>query len=135
MYTDLNEFKAKFYRQLQINLNNDDFFKHAFSYHDESPSEVIGTHLPDIQNLSLEARLLLKEASQDLNGHIIRDLTLGGFNVETNEKQMLEDKSARNEAIWEAAIGEIEKAGLIVDRGHKREIFRVTRKGYELANY
>jgi len=133
MYTDLTEFKDKFYRQLQLKLNSDDFFKHAFSYHDESPSEVTGTHLPDIQNLSLEARLLLKEASQDRNGHIIRDLTLGGLNVETNDKQMVEDKSARNEAIWEAAIEELEKAGLIVDRGYKREIFRVTREGYELA--
>jgi len=133
MYTDLNEFKAKFYRQLQINLNNDDFFKHATAYHDESPSEVVVSRLPDIPKLSREAQVLLKEASQDSAGDIIRLLTLGGFNVQTNGKQMVEDKSARNEAIWEAAIEELEKAGLIVDRGYKREIFRVTREGYELA--
>jgi hypothetical protein len=77
--------------------------------------------------------LLLKEASQDPNGQVLRLPHLGGFLVQTNGKEMVADKTPRSEAMWEAAIKELENAGLIADRGYKREVFALTREGYEIA--
>ena len=132
-YADFNEFKDNFYRQLQLKLNHDEYFNQNTLYLDNPRLDVVESRILDIPKLSREAAVLLKEASKDSAGHIIRVLTLGGFNVQTNGKQMVTDKTPQNQAIWEGAIEELENASLIADRGHKREVFSVTREGYELA--
>lgn len=132
-YADLNDFKTKFYRQLQLKLNNDDYFKHNTVSPADIQSEVVESQISDIPKLSREAQVLLKEASQDSTGHILRIHTLGGFHVQTNGKQLVTGKNPRDQATWEGAIEELENAGLIADRGHKREVFSISREGYELA--
>lgn len=131
-YDDINDFKSKFYRQLQLKINNDDYF-----VKEEQPSDTLvnktETNIPDIPNLSREAQTLLKEASKDPNGVIISLHTLGGFSIQTNNKEFVGDNNPRTNAIWEGALEEIEDQGLIVDRGYKREVFKLTRQGYEIA--
>lgn len=132
-YIDLNDFKAKFYRQLQLKLNQDEYFKQNEVTTDATDLEAVESFLPDIPQLSREAQVLLKEASRDPTGIIMRLPHMGGFLVQTNGKRMTEGKDPRNRAIWEAAVNELENFGLIADRGNKRQVFGVTRDGYELA--
>jgi hypothetical protein len=58
---------------------------------------------------------------------------IGGLLIQTNQKSFVEENTPRSRAIWEAALQELEAAGLIADRGYKREIFEVTRQGYDVA--
>jgi hypothetical protein len=132
-YVNLNDFKDKFYRQLQLKLIKDDYFTSQESETLDHGGGDINSRIPDIPQLSTEAQVLLREAGQDSNGNIMRAPHLGGFLVQTNGKSMVDDNDPRNRAIWEAAIEELENERLIADRGYKREVFGVTREGYEVA--
>jgi hypothetical protein len=132
-YSDLNEFKSKFYRQLQLKMNQDAYFKIEALNSSEVVHEVIESLSPSIPKLSREAQVLLKEASQDPAGHILKIRTMGGFVVQTNGKNLVADSNPKTEAIWEGAIRDLQNYGLIEDRGHKGEVLGITREGYEVA--
>ncbi len=134
-YTDLSDFKEKFYRHLQLKLNQDEYFKLKAATTGGTTPEAVESILPDIPNLSKEAQVLLKEACRDPGGAILRLGTMSGFIVQTNNKQMVADDSPRTRAIWNSAVNELQDAGLIADRGHEGKVFDVTKKGYELAEF
>lgn len=131
-YTDLNDFRSKLYRQLQIKLNQDEYFKHQ-SLNDSAGDELIDDRFAAIPRLTREAQVLLKEGSQDSGGHIMRLRTIGGFSIQTNGKNMVAENTPRERAIWESALEELEAEGLISAQGHKGEVFAITRFGYEVA--
>ncbi len=130
-YSDVNDFRSKFSRQLQTVLN-----KHTyFTVISQTPSEmeIKESAVPKIPPLSQEAQILLKEASQDPNGNIIQLEFIGGFQIQTNNKTFGNDEGPRDEAVWKGALRELERFGLIMDRGYKREVFEITREGYQVA--
>ncbi len=132
-YSDINDFKSKFYRQLQLNLNSDAHFT-AVSQATGTASTPTVSSVPDLPPISREAKILLKEASQDPNGNIMRLPHLGGLLVQSNGKQFMRDNNPQARAAWEGAIGDLENYGLIKDRGYKREIFGITREGFQIAD-
>src|SRR5690606_9635652 len=67
-YDSLGEFKETFYRQLQLKLNDRQLFPAVNSVFTETSLVESATQLP---NLTQEARILLKEASQDQAGTIL----------------------------------------------------------------
>jgi hypothetical protein len=135
-FSALGEFESKFYRQLQLKVNKDEYFRRIEVPEDEMVASL--EHRPSVDEvvrLSGEAQLLLKEASRDVDGTILRVVTMDGFSVETNSKDFVDDRSsARSRAKWESAIEELEISGLIADRGYKREVFGLTQRGYEVAD-
>ncbi len=79
---------------------------------------------------------MLLEAVKDPQGSIMKVRTFGGLTVQTNNKNMVTTpKDARSEALWEGAVNELLENDLIADVGYKGEVFRVTRTGYELADF
>ena len=131
-YKDLADFRKKFTDQLQIRLNTDAVFQSvvtAQGKHTDEPSSPAG----ETPELTAEAQMLLKEASQDPQGVITRMPMRGGLLVQTNGKSLAQDGSARTAAMWEGAIKELEELGFIETKGIKREIFTVTREGYNAA--
>ena len=40
----------------------------------------------------------------------------------------------REEAMWDGAVREIEAGGLLESKGPKKEIYYVTREGFQIAN-
>jgi hypothetical protein len=129
-YDSHTDFKEKFYRHLQLKLNEHPLFKEASS---ETISEIVEskTQLPP---LTLEARILLKEASLDNHGNIIHLRHLGGTNIQTNGKNFITSQEHREVARWEAVLDELATNDLIVDRGYKGEVFEVTNLGYQIAD-
>lgn len=132
IYFDLSDFRSKFNRQLQILLNANHFIK--LSGEVSIPELSTKIIVPNMPNLSHEAQILLKEASQDKSGIIMRLEYIGGFTVQSNDKDFVGgDNNPRTHAIWEGAIEELEKFGLIKDKGYKREVFAITKTGFDLA--
>ncbi len=127
---NINEFKDKFYRQLQRKLNKDPYFTERSSTTADPASSA--SSVPDVPALSREAQTLLKEAVKDPAGKVVRVLSLNGVVIHTNGKRFVEEGNPRSGAIWEGALQELEQSGLIVDRGFG-EVFHVTRKGYDVA--
>lgn len=129
-YDSRSSFKDKFYRQLQLKLNQHEMFQEVSS---GFPNEVVESKTP-LPKLSDESRILLKEASQDRDGTIMHLRHLGGTNIQTNSKNFIESNERREIARWEAAIEELVSKELLIARGYKGEIFEISNLGYQVAD-
>ena len=130
-YDSHGEFKDKFYRQLQLKVNEHPLFQTTNVGGDEQAIVESRTQLPA---LSPEARVLLKEASQDRGGTIIHARYIGGTAIQTNGKNLIPSNERREVAKWEQALEELKSKNLVVDRGHKGEAFEITNLGYQVAD-
>ena len=80
-------------------------------------------------------KALLKQASLDRSGTLLKMHTLGGFSIQTNGQAFGSNK--RNDpkmaALLEEVIGRLEELGLIHATTYKRDVFTVTAEGYRIA--
>lgn len=129
-YDNHSDFKEKFYRHLQLKLNEHPLFTGIEGI---KISEIVETQAK-LPHLSNEARTLLKEASLDKHGSILYLKMMGGNAIQTNGKNFIPSKNRRDEALWEAALKELELNDLIQDPGHKGELFELTNYGYQVAD-
>lgn len=132
-YDGLNDFKDKFFRHLQIKINDDKFFFLPNLEQTQDSPFIEESNVP-IPKLSEEAVFILREASQDKNGAILHTRTIGGTSIQTDGKNLIPEQSSRTVAKWEAALNELISNELIVDRGYKGEVFEITDRGYQLAD-
>jgi hypothetical protein len=131
-YDSHGDFKDKFYRHLQLKVNDHPFFQlGGESSHHGTELVESRTQLPQ---LSPEARVLLKEASQDSGGTIIHARYLSGTAIQTNGKNLIPSNERREVAKWEDALEQLSSNGFVVDRGFKGEIFEITNLGYQVAD-
>ena len=129
-YNDVQDFRTKLYRQLQIKVNRDSYFEA-----NGAPSAV--SAIQEIQagpSLSKEAAFLLKECVADPAGQVLHLSHLSGYVLQVRDKNLIEDNNDRSRAIWTSALEELERDDLLAAIGPKRNIFKVTRKGYEIAD-
>ncbi len=129
-YDSVQDFKEKFNRHLMLKLNEHELFKVENS---EVTLNIVDKSEPDIPPLMDEAKTLLKEASMDRNGIIMKLPFRGITLIKTNGKTMPQDDSPREMAKWTAAFEELIDNGLVKERGLKGEVFEVTNYGYEVA--
>ncbi len=126
------DFKDKFYRQLEIKVNEHE----VFQFRDEDINSGIGLEESEgnIPRLSDAAKILLKEASRDNRGYVMYDVTMQGISIETNDKNIIPDRNPRIVAQWVAALQELVEAYLLDNKGPRGEILQVTPRGYEIAD-
>lgn len=130
-YDSHADFKDRFYRHLQLKLNQHEMFV-GVNAGEIEPEPVQSTiRLP---SLTSEARTLLKEASLDPHGHILCLRLIGGTHVQVNGKNMVANNERREVAKWEGAIQELVNKQLVTATGHKGEIFEITNLGYQVAD-
>lgn len=130
-YDSHADFKDKFYRHLQLKVNQYQMFSDVhFNGANAEPVES-KTRLPSLTN---EARALLKEASVDPHGHIFYMRFIGGTHIQVNGKNIVSSNERREIARWEAAIQELVNNQLLVAVGHKGETFELTNLGYQVAD-
>jgi len=129
-YDSHGEFKDKFYRQLQLKVNEHPLFQIA----DVGDEQAIAESRTQLPTLSPEARVLLKEASQDRGGTIIHVRSIDGTAIQTNNKNFIHSNERREVARWEQALEEMKSKNLVIDRAHKGEVFEITNLGYQVAD-
>ncbi|QQN26293.1 DUF4062 domain-containing protein [Pseudomonas syringae group genomosp. 3] len=129
-YDDLSDFRNKFTRQLQLTINENELFKVVEVLQDEGL--VLGQS--SIPKLSYEAKVLLKEASQDSHGSILYIRYIGGTDIQTNGKNLVSSNDRRAIAKWESALKELLELALIAMRGAKGEMYEVTSLGFTHAD-
>lgn len=130
-YDNYSEFKEKFYRHLQLKLNQHSLFQVEAS--GQQFTEIIESH-SKFPNLSSEAKILLKEASQDSGGTIIHARYIGGSAVQANGKNLIPSDDRRVVAKWEEALAQLVTEELVADRSGKGEVFQITNLGYQTAD-
>lgn len=129
-YDSHANFRTKFYRQLQLKLNEHPLFLSEISGVGATPVEESKTKIPA---LSTEARILLKEASLDDHGSILYVRYIGGTAIQINGKNVIPSGERREVAKWEQALSELVALDLVVERGQKGEYFELTNHGYQIA--
>ena len=96
--------------------------------------DVLDIESPIEQQLSDQVRQLLLEASEDVGGRILFLDHSEGYQLLTNNKDMLVDQAPRTVALWKAALNELQNLGLIKDIGYSGDAFVPTKSGYEVAD-
>lgn len=137
------DLQSKLRRHLQIAIRKNPYLQGLIAQ--ASQSGAVGTpHVsvtdPDPQaelakSLTEEARTLLSEAASDRGGTILKLATLGGNFLQTNGKTFGERGDRRASARWEYALDQLRTAGLVLERGHKGQVFELSEPGYQLADY
>lgn len=130
-YDSHGEFKEKFYRHLQLKLNEHPLFQVGDVSQTDTTLVESRTQIPA---LSQEARVLLKEASKDGGGTIIHARYMGGTDIQTNGKNFIPSNDRREIAKWEEALEQLRSNELVVDLGYKGEVFEITNLGYQVAD-
>lgn len=129
-YDSHSDFKTKFYRHLQLKVNEHSFFQAG----DAIPLTEIEESKVSLPKMTQEARILLKEASLDPHGSILFLRHFGGTDIQTNGKNIISNNERREIAKWEQALEELVDLGLVLVRGSKGEMFEVSNFGYQIAD-
>lgn len=130
-YDSHAEFKEKFYRHLQLKVNEHPLFQ--VDDLSQANTDIVESRT-QIPALSQEARVLLKEASQDRRGSINHVRYLGGTAIQTNGKNLISSTDRREVAKWEEALEQLRSQELVIDRGYKGEVYEITNLGYQVAD-
>ena len=125
-YSDVDDFRRKFSRDLQITMNSQGVPSSGTASQSTAPSGSRGSKEP----LSSDAAALLEAASADASGLIMFERYGGGAEISVGDKVFNEDSAPRTIARWEGAIDELEDRGLVKATSSAREVFEVTRDGY-----
>jgi len=132
-FNSIDDINNIFRNQLGIIMNENQYILNLIGNNtDEDIS--LNQNRKDIL-ISEEAKQLLKEISLDSSGHLTALLTLGGYSVHTNGKDISAGRyEAREVARINAIIEELEKFDFIRPSSHERDLFTITAKGYNLAD-
>lgn len=129
-YANIEEFREKFFRQVQLKLNKDKFFK--VEEGDVAEAPLTDWNQPTLI-LTREAQVLLKEAAKSNDGCVYLLRSMDGTLVQANGQNFVEDKNPRSAAKWEGAVEELESNDLI-SGSSSGAVFRVTRAGFDLVD-
>lgn len=129
-YESLSEFREKFARQLAQTIIK------AFppTTGEDVPEHQLHTRRDDRPGLSEQALELLLEATKDQSGLVTSIITSEGAFVETNGRQFVEEQNPRSVARWKDAVEELVRNELLEKQGYRGETYRVTHKGYAIAD-
>ena len=137
IYDSNADFKGKFYRQLEIKVNEHEIFQ----FRDEGINSDLGMEDSEsnIPQLSDIAKMLLKEVSQDSQGLIWYyfiggepAIQIGGSTFDG--ENIIPDQNPRIVAQWRAALKELKEAELLEDEDSPGYRFLITHRGYEVAD-
>lgn len=139
IYDSDADFKDKFYRQLEIKVNE----HRIFQFQREEINSGLGMEESgsNIPQLSDEAKVLLKEASQDKAGRVLHYASMTETAILVNDKNMIPDQNPRVVAKWNAALQELVAASLLENSttrfdhpNPRQKLFQITHRGYEVAD-
>lgn len=129
-YATIDEFRRDVSRHLQIRMNEAPFQGLA----DGQTASTTNAPKPPSE-LSEEARrLLAAAAAENAGGVIMRMAYGGGTSISAGDTQFTDDSSPRSVALWDGAIEELEAHGYVKANGDAREVFSLTRRGFDAGD-
>ncbi|MCS7466361.1 DUF4062 domain-containing protein [Stieleria sp. ICT_E10.1] len=125
-YTEAEEFARLFRQQLDLTMN---------AILDSNEFAVI-TAESDRRDVTLlpEACSILAVASVADSSRILLSRMRAGHELSVGGICLTNTGDERSEAKWEGGLEQLEQCGFAEDLGYKREVFRLTRSGYEAAD-
>ena len=130
-YDNHNDFRTKFYRHLQLKINEHPLFSGIKS--EDGFGNIVESRT-SIAKLSHEAKILLKEASKDPHGMIIYVRFVNGTAIQINGKNLIPTNTRREISKWENALAELQRHEYIVAKGTNGESFEISNLGFQIAD-
>ena len=128
-YSSIPEFRESFSRQLTLKII------HNFKLSLETEAAIREIARQDsVPPLSREAKQLLLEGSADPNGTVMCFHVMEGLIVMANNKNFAEPGNARLEAMWAAAVQQLEDLKLMQPLSPERQVFSITHEGFKVAD-
>lgn len=133
------EFKEKIGRQLQLCLHNNLYIQKLFpepqlgNSNQGGAVEINDTRPSTESRISKEAAILLKAASKDEHGTILKMAVIGGRFIQAGGSTF-GGQGGRDSAKWEYALNELVTLQLVIERGYKGELFELTHEGWSIAD-
>jgi hypothetical protein len=124
------DFERKFDHQLQLQINTNPQLNEILKSDPNVFPPTIIAGLPQIPDLSKEAIELLATAAKDRGQILVLDV-IGGRIIQAGGKQF-GSSDRRIIANYAFAMEELESKDLIRARGLERQVFQVTKQGYDL---
>ncbi len=133
-YDAVDDFKEKFFNQLQLCLNGDDYIKKLCAEY-TTPTVLDYGVLPDLpaNRISQDARIMVRAASKDSYGTIYNITTIGGHDIQAGGLKLAAG-APRQVARWEKAIRELLDHQFIKPEGSRGQLYKLTHEGWELAD-
>jgi hypothetical protein len=127
-YTEVAEFGSSFRHQLDLALNRILDGGEFVAVSEQATQKVEVVFVPEA-NTILAAALMSARPSVALNSNMRR-----GHVVSAGGQGLNSPGDKRSEAKWESGLEQLENYGFVKDAGHRREIFRLTKAGFEAAD-
>lgn len=140
-YENNEDFRQKFSHQLGLIIHNHAYFKTlkqaaVVSAAAAAASEAASSQEEKIiRRLSKEAQeLLLAASDKDASGRILNVASIGRKIIQAGSHQFGGGSNHREIALWEYALSQLEDNDLVSTNDGKRQVFRVTHLGFEVAD-
>lgn len=135
-FDSVSEFRRKFAKQLQLCLLNNSYIRNIVDealgdLSNEGNGRLSASQDGGAVPLSEEAQYLLKLATSNEHGIIIKMVTFDGRHIQAGGESL--GGHGKVAAKWEGALNELLENDLVVPRGYKGEIFELTYQGWQLA--
>lgn len=125
-YTETQEFARLFRQQLDLTMN-------TILESNDSAMTAVESDRREVTLLP-EACSILAVASVANRSRICLARMLAGHELSVGGICFTNMGDERSETKWEGGLEQLEQCGFAEDLGHKREVFRLTRGGYEAAD-
>jgi hypothetical protein len=129
-FDSVDQFKSKFARQLQIQLNKNPHLSGIVEAARDDLNREVGLRLGQLSDAAKE---LLIEASKDDHGTIFKIENMAGRYLQTNSKDLFRSDNPRDFARAQHALNDLIDNGLIVDR-RNGVVFELTESGFQLSD-
>ncbi len=134
-YDNLEEFRMKLAKQLQLCLSKNEYIQGLFAAPDvEIVSNTSASRGAGQQYmLSDEAITILKAAAARDDGTILKLSYMGGRVIQAGGESF-GGEHGREAAKWEAALNQLVSERLVAGKGYKGEVFELTHEGWAVAD-
>jgi hypothetical protein len=133
-YDSPQDFGIQFNHQLQLLLHSNPYLGDLLHRSKEAGDEVAppSPPAPEMPEMSAEAIELLSSASKDRGQILVAD-TIGGRIIQCG-KQQFGSSDRRIAAKYDFALEELEAQNFIKAKGIERQLFQITKLGYDLLD-
>jgi hypothetical protein len=125
-FSSLAQFRDSFRRHLAFTIQRD--------FNQAALGATLDFTTPQTESLTLsqDDKELLLEVAKDRSGYIMWVSSMGGFDIQTNDKNFVESQSPRSEARWKKAVQTLERNGLVERKSES--VLQITDEGYKVAD-
>lgn len=132
-FDDAGQFREKFAKQLQLTLIQNAYLRRVAAPPEANASVIEAASSTPTVRLSEEAGALLKAASKENDGAILKIAYMGGRVIQAGGETFGGGRG-RESALWEAALDQLINERLVVARWYKGEVFELTHAGWAAAD-